>query len=280
MKKIVFLSLLFFNCLNNETDILSSDKLTVEGQIEEGEFARISLTNSLAFKGVIDSLEVAKSIESKAKVVLSNGETSEILTLKKDESRFPFLYYRSNLIKGEIGKTYDLSVQIRGKEFVSKTSIPNKAGVLNIEFLDWIEDGIVYSEFKDIKITIQNGDLEDKYFKIFIKNEKEEKFELARPFIFSTENIATETFPLIVSYIKTNDDGENENQIKVNEIIEMKLVAITKDQFYFWKSVEGDQTSILENASFANEVVTNISNGAFGYWSGENTSNFKFEITE
>ncbi|MCL7765116.1 DUF4249 domain-containing protein [Polaribacter sp. Z014] len=280
MKKIIFLFFLLSSCLNTETDILSSDKLTVEGQIEEGKFARISLTNSLAFRGIIDSVEVAKSIESKAKVVLSNGEISEILTLKKDESRFPFLYYRSNLIKGEIGKTYDLTIQLRGKEFISKTSVPKKSEILNIEFLDWVEDGIVYPDFKDIKLTIHNSDLEDKYFKILIKNEKEEKFELARPFIFSTENIATETFPLIVSYIKIDDDGENENQIKVNEVMEMQLISITKDQFYFWKSVEGDQTSILENASYANEVVTNISNGAFGYWSGENIKNLKFEIPE
>ena len=280
MKKIIFLSFLLCSCLNTETDILSSDKLTVEGQIEEGKFARISLTNSLQFKGIIDSVEVAKSIESKAKVVLSNGEVSEILTLKKDESRFPFLYYRSNLIKGEIGKTYDLSIQIRGKEFVSKTSVPKKAAVLNVEFLDWKEDGIVYPDFKDIKLTINNSNLEQKYFKIFIKNEKEEKFELAIPFIFSTENIATETFPLIVSYIKTDKEGENENQIRINDVIEIQLISITKDQFYFWKSVEGDQTSILENASYANEVVTNISNGAFGYWSGENISSFKFKVPE
>ena len=280
MKKIIFLSFLLCSCLNTETDILSSDKLTVEGQIEEGKFARISLTNSLQFKGIIDSVEVAKSIESKAKVVLSNGEVSEILTLKKDESRFPFLYYRSNLIKGEIGKTYDLSIQIRGKEFVSKTSVPKKAAVLNVEFLDWKEDGIVYPDFKDIKLTINNSNLEQKYFKIFIKNEKEEKFELAIPFIFSTENIATETFPLIVSYIKTDKEGENENQIRINDVIEIQLISITKDQFYFWKSVEGDQTSILENTSYANEVVTNISNGAFGYWSGENISSFKFKVPE
>ena len=280
MKKIIFLSFLLCSCLNTETDILSSDKLTVEGQIEEGKFARISLTNSLQFKGIIDSVEVAKSIESKAKVVLSNGEVSEILTLKKDESRFPFLYYRSNLIKGEIGKTYDLSIQIRGKEFVSKTSVPKKAAVLNVEFLDWKEDGIVYPDFKDIKLTINNSNLEQKYFKIFIKNEKEEKFELAIPFIFSTENIATETFPLIVSYIKTDKEGENENKIRINDVIEIQLISITKDQFYFWKSVEGDQTSILENTSYANEVVTNISNGAFGYWSGENISSFKFKVPE
>jgi hypothetical protein len=280
MKKIIFLSFVFFNCLNYETDILSSDKLTVEGQILEGEFARISLTNSLSFTGVIDSVEVAKSIETKAKVVLFNGETSEILTLKKDETRFPFLYYRSNLIKGEIGKTYDLSIQIRGKEFVSKTKVTEKAEKLNIDILDSIQEGIVYQNFKDLKLTVSNINLESKYFKILIKNEKERKFELARPFIFNTENIATETFPLIVSYIKTDEEGKNDNQIKVNDVIEMQFISISKDQFYFWKSVKGDQTSILEDASYANEVVTNISNGAFGYWSGENISSFKFEIPE
>ena len=277
MKKILILSLFCFSCLDYETTILSSDELTVEGRIAEGEFARIDLTNSLPFNGVIDSLEIIKSIESKAKVVLSDGEISEILTLKKDESTFPFLYYRSNDIKGEIGKEYDLSVTIRDKEFVSKTTIPNASKILSIDFLDWIDDGIVYSDFKNLKLTIANNTLEDQYYKVLIKTENEDKFEFADPFIFSTDD-NTETFPVIITYTKNNDDGQTENLMKVNEIIELNLVAISKEQFDFWKSIKGDQTSILGNSSFANEVVTNISNGAFGYWSGENNTNLKLTV--
>lgn len=279
MKKILVLLLVMVGCTVNEGGNSSSDKLTVEGQIEEGKYAEVYLTNSLLFDGVIDSLEVAKSIESKAKVVLSDGENSEILTLKRENSRFPFLYYRSNIIKGEFGKEYSLSVFVRGKEFVSNTAIPEKTEVLSVEFFEWINEGVVEPDYRNIRLIINNAERDRcRYFKILIKNEKEEKFEMARPFIFNTENIFSETFPVIVSYIKFDDDGKKKNQIKVGEVIEFKLVAITKDQFNFWKSVVGDDTSFLNGTSFTNQVITNISNGAFGYWSGENAESFKFKV--
>lgn len=277
MKNYFWLFIIVFGCAEN--DVIISDELTIEGVIEQGKFANINLTNSIPISGVIDSLEVALSIESKAKVVLSDGDITEILTLKRDNSSFPFLYYQSNIIKGEVGKAYSLSVQIRNKEFLSHTNIPEETNVLNLEFSDWIEDGVVYEDYKDIKLTIENKKAEDiSYYKILIKNENEDKFQPARPFILSTENISVDSFPLLISYIKFDDDGAKNNQLKVGEVFELKLVAITKEQFEFWKSIEGDATSILDNSSFTLDVKSNISNGAFGYWSGENVESFKFKI--
>lgn len=280
MNKILFLLVILVMCSCVKTDILSSDKLTVEGVIKEGEFAEIRLTNSLFFEGVIDSLEIVKSIEAKAKVVISNSEITEILTLKREDSKFPFLYYRSNIIKGELGENYDLSINVRGKEFVSSTELPEKPEILDINFLEFIEDGVPNPDYRDVKLTINNNVSSEKYFKILVKTESEEKFDLASPFLFNTENIFTDTFPLIVRYPKFKRGIEKQNQFKVNEVIELQLVAITKEQFDFWKSVKGDESTFVENASFTNEVVSNISNNAFGYWSGENVEFIKFKILE
>ncbi|NJX15652.1 DUF4249 family protein [Tamlana crocina] len=275
----IFFVFLLMGCTVVEPHTLKPDRLTVEGQIQEGKFAEINLTNGLAFKGVIDSLEVARSIESKAKVVLSDGEVSEVLTLKRDDSRFPFLYYRSNLIKGELGRNYSLTVKIRGKEFLSQTTVPEKANVPGMEFIEWTEDGVKDPNSRSIKLTIANPqEGKNRYFKILIKKEVEENFEYAKPFIVNTENISTETFPVIVSYIKLGDEGKKVNQMTLGEVIELKIIAITKEQFDFWKSVKGDETSVLEGTSFTDRVSTNISNGAFGYWSGENTVSFKFKV--
>ncbi len=279
MKQILLVfSLLVFSCIENTIE--NEDQLTVEGYITLGDFANINLTNSIPFKGVIDSLEVIKSIEAKAKVELSNGNETEILTLKKDASKFPFLFYRSNTIKGELDKTYKLTVTIRGKSFESETHVPEKSNILKVEFTDWLDDGIIVPGTKNINLIIANNKLEDSYFKVLIKNENDNRFELARPFIFNTENIITDTFPLSISYINFNEHGERENLIRVGEVIELKLVAITKQQFDFWKSIEGDVTTPLENSSFTNNIKSNISNGAFGYWSGEQTTAFKFKIPE
>ncbi|GAA3658160.1 DUF4249 family protein [Flavivirga jejuensis] len=281
MNKILFslVVLVTYSCVDTDADILSSDPLTVEGEIKENAFAEIRLTNSLFFEGIIDSLEIAKSIETKALVEISNGETSEILTLKREDSKFPFLYYRSNIIKGELGKNYDLSITIRGKTFISSTELPEKSEILDINFLEYIEDGVSDPDYRDVKLTVSNDVSSTKYFKVLIRNENEDKFGLGSPFIFNTENISTDSFPLVVRYLKF-DDGHKENQFKVNQAMVLQLVAITKEQFDFWKSVKGDESTFVENSSFTNEVVTNISNGAFGYWSGENVESIRFKILE
>lgn len=281
MKKNLILFIVLSSCIATDNDILLSDKLTVEGAITENNFAEIYLTNSLPFSGIIDSLEVAKTIETKAKVELFNGETSEILTLKRDDSRFPFLYYRSNVIKGETDKAYDLSITIRNKTFKSKTVLPKKPEVLKVDFLESISAGVSDPNYRDIKLIVNNENVTARYFKLLIKNENDKAFELADPFIFNTENIFTNTFPVIVTYIDFDDiTGERINKLMVGETIEIKLVAISKAQFDFWKSIKGDESTFIENSSFTNEVASNLSNGAFGYWSGENAINLKIKILE
>ncbi len=275
---IVFgLGVLILSCNINDTEEQTLDKLTIEGQIREGEFAEIFLTNAIAFSGVIDSLTIAKSVESKAKVVLTDGETTEVLTLKRDDTRFPFLFYRSNKIKGALNKKYSLNVSIREKEFLSETSIPKIPVINKIEFLETSKDGVLTPEFKDIRLEIENDPNVVSYYKTFIKNEADENFEFARPFITNTTNIKSAIFPLIVNYA-TFENGFKENLLFVDQTFEIKLISITKEQFDFWKSVVGDESVIVENSSFGQAVTTNISNGAFGYWSGENGIALKVKI--
>lgn len=274
---ILLITLTVIGCSISNSEIEKSDKLTVEGEIREGEFAEIFLSNSILFEGIIDSLTVAKSVESKAKITLTNGEVTEVLTLKKDDSRFPFLFYRSNLIKGEIDGEYNLTVNVRGKEFNAYTKIPKVATVEDITFLQAQKDGLITPGVKDVRLLIRNRQEQTSYYKILIKNENESKFEFASPFIVSTENVFTETFPIIVNY-NTFTSGSKESLLFAGEVFEIKLIAIAKAQFDFWKKVRGEESDIIENAAFTQEVPSNISNGAFGYWSGENVTAIKFKI--
>ncbi|MDO6759016.1 DUF4249 family protein [Tamlana sp. 2_MG-2023] len=280
MKKYFFLPVLFFSlaCTSNLEEDSYQDKLTVESVIEEGEFARVYLLNSIPFKGVIDSLEVIKSIETKAKVVLSNGEVSEILTLKKDESYFPFFYYRSNVIKGDLNKSYNLSINVRNKEFTSKTDVPQAPHVVDVEFIEAQYEGEVFPDFRDVKLTMQNSNIENLYFKFFIKNEAKKSFSNANPFIINTEIIDSNTFSVIIRHFKDTEGDGKEEFLEVGTKVDLKIVAITKEQYEFWKSVKGDQTTILGSSSFSSNAKSNISNNAFGYWSGENAVTFNLEV--
>lgn len=285
LKHCFVISLFVFSvvaCSITEVDntLYEVDALTVEGVIRENEFASIWLTNSLAFEGVIDSLSIIKSIESKAKITLSDGAITEVLTLKKDESRFPFLFYRSNLIKGELDKEYQIDISIRGKNFFSNTVIPGKAIVQNLTFLKAFDDGVLTPDFRDLRFDILNvNPKQSNYYKLLIKRDSEDDFRFASPSIFSTENISATFFPLVVNYNEFIN-GEKQNLLRLGESFELRLVAISKDQFDFWKAVRGEESDILDNSAFSLEIPSNVTNGAFGFWSGENITSIKFTIPE
>ncbi len=280
MKKIALLIVIVLtSCAIEDTIARKDDPLSIEANIKEGKFAEVRLTNSINFSGIIDSLEIAKSVESKAKVSISDGTNSEILTLKKDENRFPFFFYQGTVIKGEIGKLYNLSITINNNTYHSTTSIPNQPEIINIDFVTANEEGNPTPDFKDIILTIKNDINTTNYFKILIKNENDSKFRDATPFLFNTENINTAEFPIVVSYSKFENDTKI-NLLETNATFELQLIQITKEQFSFWKSIKDDETILLSGASLTNEVNSNISNNAFGYWSGENPTAIKFIVPE
>ncbi len=281
MKKTFFLIpiiLIIISCSKELNDVSSDDNLTVEAKINEGDYAEIFLTNALTFNSKIDSLAILNSIESKAKVTLSDGETSEVLSLKRNDSRFPFVFYGSNRIKGSIEKNYKLSISIRDKEFTSNTSIPSKPSILSAEIIETDDEKEITEKFLSIKLTIDNTENTTRYFKILIKNTKETNFKSAEPFIFNSETLSSnDSFPLFVSYPK-KINGEVKNQIKKGASFELSLVSITREQFDFWKAIKGDQTNTIEENSFSINIPSNISNDAFGYWSGENTTTIRVDI--
>lgn len=279
MKKLrlVFLAIGIISCEKVSNDTLDTNSLTVEAQIKEGRVAEVYLTNAISFESTIDSLSILEAIESKAKVVLSSGEDSEVLTLKRNDNRFPFAYYEGNEIKGEVGKEYALTVSIRGEVFTSTSSIPEKPRILDVDFMDAVNENDPNEKVVDLKLTVENN-REIKYFKILAKNVNENKFSNAKPLIFSSETLsATESFPVFISYSK-EIDGKFVNQVKPGESYEISLIAISKEQFDFWKSIKGDQTSIQDNASLSINTPSNISNGAFGYWSGENVTTIRVDV--
>lgn len=268
--------LVFCGCINtNDSRYNYLSDLTVEGFIQEGQFAEVLLTNSIPFKGRIDSLEVVRAIESKAKVVVSNSETTEILTLKRDDTRFPYLFYRGNIIKGELGETYNLHITISGQEYFSETTIPSPPEVLEVGFVDSFDDeNKLEKDLKDLKVILSSADSQVNYFKARFLDVEDEgaSYKPAKPFIFNTENITEDSFSVILEYTSLNlEIDEVENNLVLGKSFLLDITSITEEEYAFWKAVKGDETTFLDGVSFNEQIPTNIG-GAFGYWSGQNSA--------
>ncbi len=166
----------FFSCqkeLEFEKPEASQD-LIIDGWIEQDRYARIFLTKSAAYFDQIDSAKMVDLVVRFAKVTISDGQNTEILTLKRDTAYFPPYYYQSTEIKGEIGKKYQLTVELSGKTYSSSTTITDPVNIENVSFapaegsLDKgflkIQDKTIfnytyYNTFFEVQEVFENGTL-------------------------------------------------------------------------------------------------------------------------
>jgi hypothetical protein len=156
-KYLFFLPLLLMIIPSCTTDITldlpqGEEKLVVEGHIEPGQPPFIILTRSTAYFASTSLTDVANTFVHNAVIKVSDGTRTDSLieinlanlsdpAMKKMildyfnikvgslATGFNFAFYTSNFtdpnsIKGEVGKTYSLTVNAEGKKLTSVTSIP------------------------------------------------------------------------------------------------------------------------------------------------------------
>lgn len=269
MKKILFfLSVLIcVSCTENEkVNQNYEEALTVEGYVKEGELIRVYLTTSLPFLGKVTRKELLKIEESTAKVVVSDGVKSEILTLKRDPTVYPNLYYETQEMKGFTGVNYSLEVFLKGEVYTATTKVPTVPKVKSIKVIDGIKEGK-----KAIQLKIENNK-ELAYYKILIKDEQDDKFAWAKPYLFSTELISeNEDINLVLRYVELVN-GVEEDFITSLNTYTIQLVRISKSQHDFFKSIYGDSTSLINVVGFSENIESNIDGGkgVLGFWAGEN----------
>lgn len=124
---IVLLGVLFSSC-EKEISLDLPDaqtKVVVEGVIENGKHPYVILTRSSSYFAPVgpwlDSLFITD-----ATVYVSDGDFTDTLKPTLDYEIYaplPLFVYRSNIMVGEVGKTYELTVKALGKTITATTTI-------------------------------------------------------------------------------------------------------------------------------------------------------------
>ncbi|NJK95821.1 MAG: hypothetical protein HC905_13735 [Bacteroidales bacterium] len=78
--------------------------IIVDGTIELNDFPKVILTRNIPYYISIDSADMIYLVLRQAKVTVTDGEKTEILTLKYKKDVFPPFYYQGNEIKGKQGE--------------------------------------------------------------------------------------------------------------------------------------------------------------------------------
>jgi len=249
-------------------------KLVIDGSIESNGYARVFLSYSASYFDEIDSANILKLIVGNAKVTVSDGTTSEVLTLRRDMNYFPPYIYESTEIVGQVGKTYKLTVDYKGERYTASTTIPPPVSFNRL----WFEDiagrdslGYLYGSISDdpavanyYRIFTQRIGQDSKLVPVYLSAVGDQYFN-GKTFTFSILR-GPENFTDIVDdlYFKKGDS------------VRVKLCTMDQAHFDFWRTLERE-LYVVGNpfASSGNEIISNIDGRkALGVWGGYGVRSF------
>ena len=265
--------LMVLSCMSCEPEpvldaVVYEPKLVIDGWIEQDDFPKVILTSSASYYNDIDSATIRSMVASTAKVTVSDGTIEEVLTLKKNDDYFPPYIYSGTALKGEVGKTYFLTVELKGARYTASTTIPPPAALNAL----WFETtpgkdslGYIYGRFVD-------DPLAENYYRLFTMREGVDKRYI--PVYLSAVgdqffNGKDFTFSLLRGP-ETFTDVADDLYFRKGDTVRVKFCTMDKAHFDFWRTLERE-LYVLGNpfSSSGNEIISNIDGTkCLGVWGG------------
>jgi len=246
-------------------------KLVVDGWIENGDYPTVVLTRSAAYFSTIDSVALRKLAVTRAKVTVSDGETEEILTLKKNEGYYPPYIYQGNELTGKANRTYWLKVELEGKVYEATTTIPPPVQVDAV----WWEPAPENDSLGIVKVRFTDDKDMENYYRVFTKKVGENsRFIPVYLSAIGDRYFNGETFTFsVLRGPESLSDIHDDIYFRRGDAIEVKVAAIDCAHFDFWRTLERELYTVGNPfSSSGNEVLSNISGDALGVWGGYNSS--------
>lgn len=273
--KILFLVLCMAGCNApfDEADFNATPKVVVDGYIEQGEYPRVYLTYSSGYYQPVDSASLQQMVLTTARVEVSDGVNSEVLTLFRNSEIYPPYYYQATDLKGEAGKTYHLEVRSKQGVYTATTTIPH---VVPLDTA-WILPEANKKDLGKLWIRFTDDQSTNDYYRVFlkIKNKREKYFPAYQSTLSDRtfENGFAE-YPILnlpSSFIELDDDIF----FQKGDTITIKFCSIDKAQYDFWRSLE-NEIYLVGNpfGSTGNPINSNVSGNqpVLGVWGGYGVS--------
>lgn len=250
-------------------------KLVVDAEIENGRPPLVVLSTSLSYFSTIDTATLFASYVKDATVQLSNG-TSTINLVRneiKTQGGARLVFYTSplnNMMLGETGKTYQLTIKHNGQEYKSTTTIPNVTKTIDSLWSDKVPNRPTNDSFRVLKGSIFDPPGLGNYIRYFTRVNSQPFFPGFNS-VFDDDIIDGKKYNITIDRgVNRNLPFERENYgfFKLGDTITVKLTNIDKASFEFWRTWEFAFQSIGNPFSSPGVVKGNISNGALGAFCG------------
>ena len=251
-----------------------SNKVVVNGAIEVGERAQLSLTMTMDIHQKIDSSQYLNIVNTLADVKISDGEREEYMILRRNTNRFPSHYYESQTIRGEAGKTYFLEIRYKGDTLRAQTTIPaEKPDITDIWSQETENDTLRTIYFRHCK----NNQIQ--YCRNFYKTTANYDFAAATSASYSTQLFVNDCNSIALYQKKMSSFLFNQpNSFAVGDTLELKISAMSLQAFEFWTVYEQEMlNSGNPFLSSARNIPSNIQ-GGLGIWCGYNSFVQRFVV--
>ena len=276
MKKSLHIILLLILAACSRTEEVGRSQLVVEGWIENGGHPVVMVSESI---GIATGREMGASsildhIAKWAKVSVSDGTKTEILTGIPDSDYFPPYIYTSSNITGEVGKTYTLKVEYKDYSVEASTVIPEPVPI------DRVYVQSVTDTTAAVRVCFTDPPEKEQYYKIFTKTEgKDAHYHPSAMTNLSDESLDGYTEVFLYSTQRLMDSVDWPN-IHVGDVMWIKLCSIDKKTFDYWDNFEIMLASNAFSMYFESDLESNL-DGALGYWAGYGVDKeVKFTVTE
>lgn|SRR5574344_57400 len=269
-------ALLFIGCKEELTT--TSSGLVVEGWIDDGGFPVVYVTSTIptSFEyQYIDS--ISNYVIKWAKVTVSDGDTTVVLTGKVDSNYFPNYIYTTGWLRGKSGKSYTLTVDYKDFHASAVTTIPQRVPVDSFA----VDRCSISDTLYQIKAFFTDPPAEQNYYKFFTKRLNRDKNYYSS--LFGTfSDAALDTMPSI-PVLRSNGLLSTEKYspyFTLKDDVIVKFVQLDLVSYHFWHDFE---SSVSLSRNFLMPDVSNLRgnvSGALGYWCGYGASYYSINIRE
>ena len=274
MKNLLHILLFSFGVLlcSCEGDILppQQSQMIVEGWIEGGGHPVVMLTYSIPVseeESSIDSL--GQFLIRWARVAVSDGEKTVVLSGKYTKDYFPPYIYTSAAIRGEAGKSYTLTVDYKGHHATATTTVPASVP------LDFVYSKLLNEEDSaySVRAVFHHDATQQRYFKIFTHIDGQSlPFYSAFMGLFDCAMLENPADVLVNSGTSIANFGDYKARFHKGDIVSVKLCTMDEVSYRFWYDyAESENFNSNPFMPTTSNLVSNMS-GGLGYWCGYGSS--------
>ena len=247
----------------------SSKQMSIDSWVDAGEQVNVVLTLSSPFFSKYDSITLRKLVATYAKVTISDGDTTEILNLEKNNDFFPPYVYRSQYIKGKIGGRYTLTVYADGLIHTAKTEILEPTSLIS----HWTKKAGDSDDDSSRTLYIQIKDRlnEKNFYRIYTKIlHKETVFVPIISSVWSDAFFDGVNYTFMLQRGFEDFSKQNHNlTYTVGDTVVVKLCSIDETSFKFWYNAEQQMyNSSNPFAGAHSNLRSTFDNNALGVFTG------------